>query len=87
MLAEDSFERSEVKFPSHNYYIVFDNKNKKERHSHHDKMSKTAFLEKKVRRLEEEVKEIKYNSGKTTTGSFRKDGRIKLEALLDSIIG
>jgi hypothetical protein len=29
VLAEDSFDRSEVKFPSYNYHIVFDQKNKK----------------------------------------------------------
>lgn len=55
-MAEDSFERSEVKFPSQNYYLVFDRKNKKEKtdkYKDHENLAKTVYLEKKVKKLEE----------------------------------
>ena len=79
VLAEDSFDRSEVKYPTHNYYIVFDKKNQKKRRISENPLSKTVCLENKVRRLEEEVKMMRETGGFShTSTSFKKDKKLKL---------
>ena len=89
VLAEDSFDRSEVKFPSHNYYIMFDKKNKNKKNFRggiSNDFTKTVCLENKVKRLEDEVRVLRTN-GVFNSTTFKKDGKMRLDQLLDSILG
>jgi hypothetical protein len=59
---------------------MFDRKQKQQ-----GKGSRTVCLERKVQRLENEVKQLR---GSTTSTNFRRaDGKMKLEKLLNSMIG
>jgi hypothetical protein len=88
-LAEESFDGSELKFPHHSYYIVFDKDKNKKQPNRTVVDAKSLILEKKVQKLEQQIKSIKFGE---TTQSFqikkdKKDGKMRLEKLLDSIIG
>jgi hypothetical protein len=67
---------------------MFDHKKRQKgrRESQTDKFAKTFCLENKVKKLEAEVRTLKESGGFRST-SFKKDGKMKLEKLLDSIIG
>lgn len=71
---------------------MFDKKeNKSKRKSSkwdkYENLSKTVCLENKVKRLEHEVKMLREVSTSSGTGTgFRKEGKMKLEKLLDSMI-
>lgn len=93
ILGEESLEREEVKFPSHNYYIMFDRKPRKGRTAplerrgvgNLESMAKTTYLERKVNNLETEIRKIKNSSGSSFNRS-RVDGKMRLDQLLDSIL-
>lgn len=67
---------------------MFDKKRKQEK-AKLDKASRTVCLERKVQKLEDEVRLLRgsNNKGTASTGWHRSDGKMKLEKLLDSIIG
>ena len=82
VMAEDSLiDRSQVKYPSHSYYIMFD----KAKGGGFKENMKNAVLERKVERLEKEVQEMRSSNlmGRTT----HKDGKMRMEQLINSMIG
>ena len=75
-------DRSEVKYPTHNYYIMFD---KVKGGGGFKENIKSMVLERKIERLEKEVKEIK-GAGMKKSQPLR-DSKMRMEKLINSLTG